>query len=183
MLPSKEQIEEVLREILFRNKIQMKWHCVKCQQEFLYADIDTGKTIFDIEKLFQEYLSGHIGEMMSEGGIANLIPLNWRKLSLQDLARALYGHIPAHNNLSRKELIELIVETEATSDTRMWDKEVGHTREQIKEARDNNFKRIGEIADAILSSGKEVCPECHATGYDLQCKVCSGEGTIKKGVK
>jgi len=51
---------------------------------------------------------------------------------------------------TREELIELIVDVESTSDTRDWYATVGKTKEEIAIMRDNNFKRIGEIADEVI---------------------------------
>jgi len=245
---------------------------------------------------------GKVGEMMSEGGIANLIPLNWRELSLQDLVYVLFGHISAREKENKmpsspsnfwKEASEILIKFENKS-TQGSDgytlkealealcilreketparKEISESSEDalrrylwashghrglygdngemqcgecckfgaldykkdpiddvikaaINAREDVNYKILTQaptsksacklsreelieiimrkmplkfflnsegqkewkkfsvkLADAILSSGKEVCPECHATGYDLQCKVCSGTGTLKKEV-
>jgi hypothetical protein len=51
---------------------------------------------------------------------------------------------------TREEIIELIVEVESTSDTRKWYDTVGKNKEEIAIMRNNNFKRIGEIADAVI---------------------------------
>ena len=79
--------------------------------------------------------------------------------------------------LTEDEIYNIILETEANSDTRDWASEAHSTAMEIEKARENNFKRIREVASALI--GKCATPTFSGgeAGLHITCDFCHTELT------